>query len=332
MLFSDLPYVKLADWTTPLQRLERFGALVGHGQLYIKRDDLTGIGMGGNKVRNLEFLLGEAMQQNADVILVAGGLQSNLCRLTAAACVRVGLECIIVHNADRPAVPEGNQLLNHLMGTKALYLGPMDEVARGQKVREIAEQLHQQGRRPYIIDSNTPVATLGYTKAALELHEQAVQTGVDLKHIALVGAMAGTATGFLYGTALLGHPFHVHLISVEYPRDQLRQIITDIWDGVVKLTGVRPPTDLDQVVTIYYTYLGQGYGIPTPEAVQSIYDLARTEAIFIENVYTSKTLYGMVDLIRKGIIPRDEAACFIHTGGLPALFTQSDLFRSGARH
>lgn len=325
MFFSNLPYTKLADWPTPLQHLLRFGALIGHDQVYIKRDDLTGIGMGGNKVRNLEFLMGEASQQNADVVLVAGGLQSNLCRLTAAACVRLGLECIVVHNADQPQVFAGNQLLNHLMGVRAVYLGPMDESTRGQRVRELAEQLRQMGRRPYIIDSNTPLATLGYTRVALELHEQALQAGIDLKHIALVGAMAGTATGFLYGTALLGHPFHVHLISVEYPRDQLRQIIAGIWDGVVKLTGIRPSVGLDQVVTICDDYLGAGYGVPTPEAIQTIYDLARTEAIFIENVYTSKTLYGMVNLIQKGIIPRDEPVCFIHTGGIPALFAQSDL-------
>ncbi len=212
------------------------------------------------------------------------------------------------------------------MGVQAVYLGPMDEVTRGQKVRELADELRHKGRKPYIIDSNTPLATLGYTRAALELHEQALQAGIDLKHVALVGAMAGTASGFLYGTALLGHPFHVHLISVEYPRDQLRQIIEGIWDGVVKLTGIRPSVTLDQVVTIYDDYLGDGYAAPTPEAIQTIYDLAHTEAIFVENVYSSKTLYGMVDLIQKGIIPHDEAACFIHTGGIPALFTQGELF------
>ena len=157
MLLSGLPYIKLADWPTPLQHLQRFGSLIGHNQVYIKRDDLTGVGMGGNKVRNLEFMMGEAIQQNADVILVAGGLQSNLCRLTAAACVRLGLECIIVHNANRPSDYQGNQLLNHLMGAETVYLGPMDEATRGQKVRELSEQLRNQGRQPYIIDSNTPL-------------------------------------------------------------------------------------------------------------------------------------------------------------------------------
>lgn len=326
MPLTRFPRARLGRFPTPLDCLPRYGALIGHNRLYIKRDDLTDLGLGGNKVRNLEFLLGDALAQGADVILAAGGLQSNYCRLTAAAAAKLGLECILVHNDDEPDFFQGNILLDRLLGARSIYLGRIDEAERGRRLAAIADDLRRQGRKPYII-GYSPVSTLGYVQAALELQQQSLELGIGLRHVVIVGAMAGTATGFLYGTALLGYPFHVHVISVEYPEDELRRSIDELWAGVSSLVGVRPALAASDVGTLYADYRGPGYAIPTEQSLQVIRDLARTEAIFIENVYTSKTLWGLADLVRRGIIPSHEPTCFIHTGGTPALFAQADLLQ-----
>lgn len=319
----------MGSFPTPLEAMPAYGALAGHRRLYIKRDDLTGLAMGGNKVRHLEFEMGEALRQGADVILVAGMLQSNYCRATAAASAKLGLECVIIHNEHPPESIQGNQLLNHILGARPVFLGPVSEEERGARLEEVAQKLRGEGRRPYVVRLS-PLGSLGYVNAALELHQQALQQGIALKHVVMVGAMAGSAAGLLYGTALLAHEFHVHVISVEYPADQLGRRIRDLGAGIAGLLGVKPPVSLDQVMTIYDAYLGKGYAVPTPESIQTIYDLARTEGILLENVYSSKTLWGMRDLIKRGVIPPDEAACFVHTGGLPALFAQAGILHRPA--
>lgn len=326
MIFSKFPRVRLGNFPTPLEHLRRYGALAGHEQLYIKRDDVISLGMGGNKVRNLEFWLGEALAQGADVIIAAGGLQSNQCRLAAAAAAKLGLECILLHNGSRPDFYQGNMLLNHLVGAKSVFLGPVDEEERGKKTRELSEKLSREGKRPYVI-GDPFLGALGYANAALELHQQADQMGVDLKHVVIVGAMAATATGFLYGTAILGNPFQVHVVSVEYPKNHLRGLIESIWAGAERLTGLTPSATLDTVATLYDEYLGGGYAVPTEGSRQAVYDLARTEGIFLENIYTSKTAWATRELIKSGAIPKTEAVCFFHTGGGPSLFAQAELFQ-----
>ncbi|MGI5838796.1 MAG: pyridoxal-phosphate dependent enzyme [bacterium] len=326
MFFSKFPRVRLGNFPTPLEHLPRYGALAGHDQLYIKRDDVISLGMGGNKVRNLEFWLGDALAQGADVILAAGGLQSNQCRLAAAAAAKLGLECILLHNGDRPDFYQGNMLLNHLTGAKSVFLGPADEEERARKTQEMAEKLRREGRQPYIVGEPSR-GTLGYANAAFELHSQADLMGIDLRHVVIVGAMAATATGFLYGTAVLGHPFHVHVISVEYPKDHLRGLIEKIWAGTAGLTGFVPSASPDTVATLYDEYLGEGYAVPTEGSLQAVYDLAGTEGIFLENVYTSKTVWATRELIQNGTIPATEAVCVFHTGGGPSLFAQAELFQ-----
>ncbi len=326
MLFSEFPQVNLGEYPTPLQPMRRWGELVGHDRLWIKRDDLDGLGRGGNKVRSLEFWLGEAEAENADVIIATGGVQSNQCRLTAAAASRRGIDCILVHNAARPTMYQGNLLLNHLAGAKMIFLGPVEEETRNRKAQRIAERLTAQGRRPYVV-GESGLGAMGYAKAALEIHRQASRMGIDLKHVAIVGAMGTTAAGFLFGTALLGGPFSVHVISVEYGGDRLKRRLEKIFQRLQNMLDIAPRCSLDEVMSIYERYLGPGYAQPTQGSLQTVYDVARTEGIFLEQVYTSKTLWGMKGLIEEGIIPSSEAACYVHTGGGPALFAQADFFQ-----
>lgn len=322
MLFKDIPRANLGLEPSPLVPLVRFGGEVGCSQFYIKRDDLAPLGMGGNKLRNLEFLLGDALQQDSDIILVAGGLQSNQCRLTAAACARLGLECMIIHNDNRPTVYHGNMLLNHLMGVKSLFLGKVTEDERGKYVHELMVKLQSQGRKPYLVEQ-CALGSLGYASAAEELFIQLNQVAA-IEHVGIVGAMGGTAAGFAFGTALLGKPFHVHIISVEYEESHLRSIMAKLWGEMIQLTGLTPALHLHEVATIHDEYLGSGYAIPTEESLQTARTLARTEGMFVENVYNAKTLHGLTKLIRQGTIPPNKGVCFIHTGGTPALFAQAE--------
>jgi 1-aminocyclopropane-1-carboxylate deaminase/D-cysteine desulfhydrase-like pyridoxal-dependent ACC family enzyme len=333
------PRVRLGFFPTPLQGLPNLGRLLGHDRLYIKRDDLTGLSLGGNKTRSLEFLLGDAIARGADVVIAAGGLQSNLCSLTAAACAKVGLKCVLAHNDLPPQALQGNMLLSRIFGAEPVFLGRRTEEERAQAVQEIAADLHKEGRRPYVIENgaSTPLGALGYTSAAYELHKQCRGLGISLKHVVIAGAMGGTASGFVFGTALLGHPFHVHVISVEYPAIELRKRMLGLIEGMERLTGLtpgRPAPDCpaasplthmvapEDVMTIYDDYLGGGYAVPTPESLRMVHDLPRLEGIFVENVYAAKTLAGLAGLIWRGIIPSSEPACFIHTGGMAALFAQ----------
>jgi len=324
MDISHLPRISLGEFPTPLQRLRRLGGLAGHDHFYIKRDDMTGLGLGGNKTRSLEFLLGHAIAEKADTVITGGGLQSNLCALTAAACARTGLRCILVHNDTPPAELRGNMLLNAILGAESRFMGKGNEAERDAVTQEVAREVRAAGGRPYVIDrgGSTPRGALGYVQAALELASQCRDMNLPVRHVGMVGAMGGTASGFIFGTAMLGHPFHVHIISVEYPGPVLYRILLDLCSRIESLVGFATKTPVEEVMTVYDEYLGPGYAVPTAMSRQALFDLARREGVLCEDVYTSKTLGGFLDLITRGTIPVTEAACYVHTGGLGSLFAQ----------
>ena len=176
----DFPRVQLGFFPTPLQHLPRLGEMLGHDALYIKRDDLTGLSLGGNKTRSLEYLLGDAVHLGADTVVTAGGLQSNLCSLTAAACAKVGLKCVLVHNDLRPETLHGNMLVSHLFGAEPVFIGTLTEEQRALAVEEVAESLKSKGSRAYVIPNgaSTPMGALGYLNAAFELSSQAQSLGI----------------------------------------------------------------------------------------------------------------------------------------------------------
>ncbi|MGI6358564.1 MAG: 1-aminocyclopropane-1-carboxylate deaminase/D-cysteine desulfhydrase [Bacillota bacterium] len=323
-MLARFPRVNLVELPTALEPLLRLGELAQHRQLFIKRDDLMSLGVGGNKLRHLEFWLGEALANDCDLVIACGLPESNQCRLTAAAAAKLDLECWLLHNTDRPDFWQGNLLLDSLFGAKSIFLGPMDEEARGRHAEELVAKLRQQGRRPYLI-GNVARGTLGYVNAAYELQQQARDHCIDIKHVVMVGAMGGTASGFIYGTALLGRPWHVHVISVEYEEAELSALLHANCRSIAALLEQPTPVPIDDVFTIYDAYLGPGYAQPTPQSIYWLRQLAQTEGILLENTYTAKVLWGMMDLISQRVIPRDKGVCFWHTGGLPALFGQAEM-------
>jgi len=321
------PRFEILKNPTPLQRLERTECKLDHSGLYVKRDDMMEVAIGGNKLRSLEFWVGEALREAADVLLVAGGPTSNQCRLTAAAAAIAGLDCIVFHNAISDPTSERDSFLNKVLGASVRFLVAIDETQRAEEVTKAANQLRQDGRRPYIV-GNAVIGGLGYVRAAEELLLQSRASGADIRHVILPGSMGPTEAGFIFGNHLLGNPFHVHLISVEYGQAELAARIDKIFRGLAAHTGLGGAKFDDAHLHIHMDYLGAGYGKPSAACEKAIMEFARTEGFFLEHTYTGKTFAGFLDLIQGGVIPKGEAACVIHTGGVPALFSQFELFQS----
>jgi 1-aminocyclopropane-1-carboxylate deaminase/D-cysteine desulfhydrase-like pyridoxal-dependent ACC family enzyme len=310
-----------------LQRLERTEAALKHRGLYIKRDDLMPIAMGGNKLRSLEFWLGAAFQEHADVLLVAGTPMSNQCRLTAAAASMAGLDCIVFHNAvDEPAARSAS-FLNKIFGASIRFIGVMDEAHRTKAVEHAAAELRLQGRRPYIVGS-AAIGALGYVRAAEELLAQSRQLDLGIRHVMLPGSMGTTEAGLIFGNALLGYPFEIHLVSVEYQQADLSACVRRDYAAVANLFGKGAPDFDEKRVHYHMDFLGGGYACPTPQGEEAILTLARTEGIVLEHIYTAKTFACFLDLARRHVFRDGEPVCVIHTGGVPALFSQFEMFRS----
>lgn len=320
-IFTGIPRVRLFEEPSPLQEMCRIEKELGGGKLYVKRDDCLPLGMGGNKIRSLEFWLGQAKMNNCDVIVVAGSDVSNQCRLAAAAAAKVGIDCLILHSSEKPPEITGNLLLNYLFGAEIRFIGRMDEKERLRTALETMESLRSRGRTPYLIGE--PVAgACGYISGAFELYRQNRDNNGNIRHVFIPGSMGTTEAGFIVGNALLGYPFEIHIISVEYCGQVLSGMISSIYGKTIEALKLQPANDWLHRVSIYEEYLGGGYNIPTQESLAAISLAASREGLLLENTYTSKTFAAMIDLVRRKILPETEHACFIHTGGTPALFSQ----------
>ena len=326
-IVPEFPRYKLLHEPTLLQRLERTEKVLGRSGLYAKRDDLMPIAMGGNKLRSLEFWLGAALREHSDVLLVAGTPLSNLCRLTAAAASMAGLDCIVIHNAADGAAAHRASFLNRIFGASVRFTGNVDERQRTSDVEQAAAMLRRQGRRPYIV-GNVAIGALGYVCAAQELFAQSGEADAGIRHVMLPGSMGPTEAGFMFGNALLGYPFDVHLVSVEYGEAELSDRVRSAYESVAKLVGSGAPAFDDTRVHYHMGFLGEGYAHPTPEGEEAILTFARAEGILLEHIYSAKAFACFLDLARRRVFPAAEPVCVIHTGGVPALFSQFDEFQT----
>lgn len=326
MALIDAHRYQLLDQPTPLQRLQRTEGTLRRPGLYVKRDDLMGIAMGGNKLRSLEYWLGAAQQMNADLLLVAGTALSNLCRLTAAAASMAGLECIVLHNAPDDPQTRRASFLNRVFGASVRFLGPIDEQRRAEAVEAAATELRQQGRRPYIV-GDPALGALGYVRAAQELASQCRELSEPIRHVFLPGSMGTTEAGFVLGNTLLGQPFEVHLVSVEYSEAELRERVRTIYQSAAARFAIDAAPFDDARVRYHMDFRGAGYALPTPEAEQAILGFARTEGLLLEPIYSGKTFACFLDLARRHALAAGEPMCIIHTGGMPSLFSQFESFR-----
>lgn len=314
----------LGTYPTPIHRLDNYQKKYNHKDIWIKRDDLTGLALGGNKVRSLEYILGEALLQKADTVLVGGPPQSNMCLIAAAASKKLGMDCITVHNGNASKKLEGNELLLSLLNVESRFIGEKDEFQREDFVIKTSKELEEKGKKTFIIKKggSTALGALGYIEAAVEVYRQIEGKGLNIKHVFMPAGNGGTVAGLIIGANLLNMPFHVHAISVEYPKADLVKIIADFAKEVEELLGIKLPHAIEESSTIYEEYMGKGWGENTKESEAMVYEFPETEGIFLENVYTSKVMVGMLDLIKKGKIPLDEGVCYWHTGGISSLFAQ----------
>lgn len=309
-----LPRLQIAHLPTPIQPLPRLTAELGGPQLWIKRDDLTGLAFGGNKTRKLEFLLAEAQAHGAQTLVTRGAEQSNHCRQTAAAAAQAGFACILVLTGREPDLTNGNLLLDRLLGVEFVWTEDEDP---DTVLKQTFDQAQSDGREPYLIPygGSNALGASSYTAAIEEFLSQEV----DADRIVFATSSGGTQAGMLVGAQIFDYSGKVTGISVGPPADTLKPQIAALANEVGSL--LQHPVDLKaQDVEVHDAYLGGGYSVMGDLEKSAIDLFARTEGIMLDPVYTGRAAGGMIDLIRKGEIGAGERVLFWHTGGTPALF------------
>ncbi len=327
--------VNLANLPTPLESLPRFSKMIGGGvNLYIKRDDQTGLATGGNKARKLDFLLADALLKKADTVITAGAPISNHTRMTVSAARKLGLDALLVLIGDEPAEYEGNLFLDELFGAELRFFpSPKAEPLAyiNNIYREVSEELIKRGRTPYVIPEggSTALGELGYVHAVKEIKDQAETMGIHFDYIVVAKGSGGTMAGLVLGTKYYKLNTQVLGIAVS-PRKtttadlpRIAQLVNEASELIE--SDIKVSTD---DISIYWDYTGEEYGIPTIECTKMIQLLAQTEGILLDPTYTAKTMAGFVDLLQKGYLTDNPTVLFIHTGGIPSLFQFSGQLRS----
>ena len=324
MHLARFPRHFLAHLPTPLERLDRLSAELDGPDIWIKRDDCTGLSTGGNKTRKLEFLMAEAKAQGADMVMTQGATQSNHARQTAAFAAKLGLPCHLLledrTGSDDPNYNRnGNVLLDHLHGAtteKRPAGGDMNA-----EMGAVADRLRATGRRVYTIPGggSNPTGALGYVNCAFELLGQLNDRGLRVDHILHATGSAGTQAGLVTGLQAMNAGIPVLGIGVRAPRLKQEENVYALARATAEKLGCPGVVARGDVVA-NTDYVGEGYGIPTAGGLEAIAMFAELEGILLDPVYSAKGAAGMIDLIRQGTFGKDERVVFIHTGGSAALF------------
>lgn len=327
---DELPRVGLAQTPTPLEAMPNLAAQTGGGRLYVKRDDCTGLAFGGNKVRQLEFYLGEAESRNADTVLITGAVQSNFVRTAAAAAAKLGMDCHIqleerVPDTDAQYRTSGNVLLDKLFGaTLHSYPDGEDETGADRRLGEIAADLESQGRRAYIVPlapGHKPLGALGYVVAAREIAEQLAADDIAIDEIVVASGSGHTHAGLLFGLRALGHGVPVTGICVRRDTTAQQARIADRCREIADLLDIRSPV-VDGDIRLIDDFLAPSYGQLNPPTMDAIAVAARAEGLILDPVYTGKVMAGFLQRARQR--GKEGSLLFIHTGGAPALFAYGE--------
>lgn len=330
MDLSRYPRTPLAHLPTPLELLPNLTEALGGPKVFVKRDDATGLALGGNKTRKLEFLMAEAQAEGADCIITAGGIQSNHVRQTAAAAAKLGLACELVLNRnvpwDEPLYDRtGNILLDRILGASVhIYPAGTDREAM---MAERADALRAQGRKPYIVPvgGSNPVGSLGYVGAAQELASQAEDKGLAIDYILHGCSSGGTHAGLACGLAALEHSAKLLGIDVDGDPALTADVVMPLTRALARFLAIDEETAVSRV-NVVPGYAGDGYGLPTESMQEAVAMAARCEGLILDPVYTGKAMAGLIGLVRESVIEKDATVVFIHSGGMPALFAYPSLF------
>lgn len=322
-LQERFPRYSLANLPTPLEDAPRLSAALGGPRILIKRDDLTGLALGGNKVRKLEWLLGDALAQGADCLITTGALQSNHCRQTAGAAAKAGLPCYLVLRAPFEGEGQGNVLLDELLGARLIRV--TDSARTAETIERLIADLRAEGRKPYLIPvgGSTSVGALGYVVAALELKRQLDERNLSATRVYFSSGSAGTQSGLIVGTKAAGATWQLVGVTPGGGAEGLRRQVLSLARETADQIGLGQPISAEEVI-VDDRYVGPGYGQLTSECVEAIRLVAQTEGILLDPVYAGKAMVGLIDQARRGTVGRDETIVFLHTGGTPALFAYAE--------
>ncbi|TAK06722.1 MAG: D-cysteine desulfhydrase [Rhizorhabdus sp.] len=330
MLLDRFPRVALAHRPTPLEALPRLSDRLGGPRILVKRDDCTGLAGGGNKSRQLEYLLGDALSQGADTLITHGAIQSNHVRQTAAAAAKLGLRCRLIlerrtDHGDPAYLQSGNVLMDYLLGAEIAAILPRGADMAAATIA-LGDECRRAGGKPYIIPGGAASAlgALGYVDCAGELAGQADRAGLTIDHVILASGSGGTHAGLVAGFHAIEPRIAVTGFSVGVGTNQHDHVLSlarDTWS----LIGGAGTVGSGEV-RVSDVAAGAGYGMPGETTIEAIRLVARCEGIMLDPVYTGKAMAGLMAMIGEGLFTPDETVVFIHTGGLPSLFAYKYLF------
>jgi len=323
MKWSTLPRVRFAHLPTPLQELRNLAKVLRGPRIFVKRDDMTGLALGGNKTRKLEYLMGDALRHKANYIVTGAGFQSNWCTQSVAAAHKLGMKVVLIKFAPKdgydPQDYDGNHLLHFLMGAEIKTVR-LENVQKAQD--ETMEELKAEGHRPYLLTAagSTPPGVAGYANCMLELVSQAIDLGIDINYLVHATGSGGTQAGLIIGAKALKTNIKViGSTTGSRPKDQQIEKVITLIDESLKFLKFDFKITEDDIV-VYEKYAGAGYGFMTESKAEAIKIVAETEGLFLDPVYTGSAMACLIDLCREGFFKRDDVVVFLHTGGSAALF------------
>jgi D-cysteine desulfhydrase len=324
------PQINLARLPTPVQPMRRFGEKLAV-DLYVKRDDLTGAALSGNKIRKLEFVLADALAQNADTVITCGGAQSNHCRATAIAAAMLGLNCRLLLRTPDPSNPppaEGNILLDRMAGADIVWITPQEYQVRDEFFEREAASLKASGRKPYMIPegASSALGAWGYIRATEELvNDIANLPGGANQACTIINAAGsgGTSAGLILGAKIFDLNARIVSVNVCDDREYFVNAIGNICEKAIADYGIEIDFSRDRDIEIVDGYVGRGYALSRPEELELLNEVARAEGIFFDPVYTGKAFYGMVQELKSNPRCFGERILFIHTGGIFGLFPKA---------
>lgn len=331
MNLAKFPRVRIAHLPTPLEPMPRLSEHLGGPEIWIKRDDCTGLSTGGNKTRKLEFLMAEAQEQGADIVMTQGATQSNHARQTAAAAARLGMDCHILLE-DRTGYNHenykfnGNVLLDHLHGATMEGRGP--DLDMNAEMEAVADAFREKGRNVYTIPGggSNPTGALGYVNCALELLGQLADAGLVIDHLLHATGSAGTQAGLVTGLRAMNAGIPLLGIGVRSPKEKQEESVFGLAVRTAEKIGAAGAVTRGDVIA-NTDYVGPGYGLPAEDTLEAIDLFARFEGILLDPVYSAKGAAGMIDLIRKGTFEKGQRIVFLHTGGAIGLTGYTHCFQ-----
>ncbi|WP_411682098.1 D-cysteine desulfhydrase family protein [Clostridium thailandense] len=320
--------ISIANLPTKIEKMGKLSKKLGGPDIYIKRDDQTGIEVSGNKIRKLEFTVKEAVDKDCNLLITCGGIQSNHCRATAAIAAKLGLNSCLVLKGNSGTELDGNLFLDKLLGAEIRFITPEDYKDKRMKIMEqIKIELEHKGFKPYIIPegASNGIGGFGYYKAMEEIIEQEKEMNVHFDRIIVATGSGGTYSGLLLAKKILNYNGDIYGVNVCDDEEYFKNKIYSILYESSEYLNVNLEFSKDEI-NILDGYVGRGYAISRQEELQFIYELAKLEGIILDPVYTGKAMYGLAEEIKKGSFKECKNVLFVHTGGIFGVFPQKDLF------